>query len=207
VVNNNETIQKQEQTKTHMVNKQNATKVLSEAAMTSEERRLVMLEQAVAELQTTNVEVKTTMSEIKDIQHRDQEQMIGIQTQMERTNWKTDAAISDIKECNKAIRNVESKVSSLATLEDTNQRFDRIESMLISLGVKTTQITKSKTLTGKRKEEVLLLEEGEEEFADSQENMDTENETNKYAIRNGNEGAGDQTNTLTEPTPSTMRLK
>jgi hypothetical protein len=53
----------------------------------------------------------------------------------------------------------------------------------------------------------LLLDEGEDEFADSQENMDTENETNKYALCNGNDGTGNQTNTQTESTVTTMRLK
>jgi hypothetical protein len=207
-VNNNDLIQKQEQTQIRMFHKQNANKALSEAAMTNEERRLAILEQTVAELQTNNMEAKITMSEIKDSQHRDQEKIIGLQTQMEQTNRKTDVAISGIKDCKAAIGNIESKLSSLSTLEDTNQRFDRIESMLLSLGVKTTNTTILKTITGKRKEEALLLEEGEEEsFADSQENMDTENDTNKYALCNGNDGTGHQTNTQAESTGMKVRLR
>jgi hypothetical protein len=66
---NNESTQKQEQTNIHIAHKQQATKVLSEAAMTNEERRLAILEQAVAELQTNNMDVKTMMGEIKETQH------------------------------------------------------------------------------------------------------------------------------------------
>jgi hypothetical protein len=65
VVETNESTQKQELIKTHMAHKQHATKVLSEAAMTNEERRLAVLEHYVAELQMNNVDVKTIMSEIK----------------------------------------------------------------------------------------------------------------------------------------------
>jgi hypothetical protein len=52
-----------------MAHKQQATKVLSVAAMTNKERRLEILEQAVVELQMNNVDIKTTMGEIKEIQH------------------------------------------------------------------------------------------------------------------------------------------
>jgi predicted RNase H-like nuclease (RuvC/YqgF family) len=182
-----------------------ANKALSEATTTNEERRLILLEQAVAELQTSNLDVKTTMGEMRDTQHRDQEKIIGLQTQMEHTNRKMEAATNDIKECRAAIDNVQTKVSSLSTSEDTNRRFDRIESMLAAIGVSTTDRLTNKSITGKRKEDEFLLGDGEEEtFADNQENIDTEQETGRS---NGNDGSGNQTNSHQEVALSKTRLK
>jgi cytochrome c biogenesis protein ResB len=91
-------------------------------------------------------------------------------------------AIYDIRQCKSAIGGVEAKLAALPTAEDTKLRFDQIESMLLSLGVTPTPITTTKTITGKRKEEALLLEDGEEDaFTDSQENMETGNDTNKQS--------------------------
>jgi hypothetical protein len=48
---------------------QQATKVLSEAAMTNEEKRMIKLEKSVATLQEYNVELNQTIGEMKNNQY------------------------------------------------------------------------------------------------------------------------------------------
>jgi hypothetical protein len=204
--------QKEDQSTTHHAHKQQATKVLSEAMMTKEEIRMATLEKSVAELQNDKVELLTTIGEMKDNQHRDQTKLIGLQTQLELTNSKTDRALVSIEKCNTAIGNMETKLASLSTAEVTKQRFDRIESMLYGLlgAPATARVRTSTSLTGKRKEDVLLLEEGEEEtFADSQEIiMETVEQDIVFATSNGTDGTGNHTNRQSEEREkSNMRLK
>jgi DNA repair exonuclease SbcCD ATPase subunit len=103
---------KQDQSNVH---KQQATKVLSEAAVTTDEKRLAVLEQSVAALQETNVALMTAMSAMKDNQHRDQVKMIGLQMELEATGRKVDTTINDIRKCKSAIATVENKLASLST--------------------------------------------------------------------------------------------
>jgi CII-binding regulator of phage lambda lysogenization HflD len=154
---------KQEQTIAHHAHKQQATKVLSKAATTKEEKRLAFLEQSVASLQETNVELKTTMGEMKENQHRDQVKIIGLQTELEAVNRKADISLTDIRKCKSAIMTMETKLASLSTAEEMNNRFDRIESMLSATfnATTTSRLTNKSTVTGKRKEQVLLLENGD----------------------------------------------
>jgi hypothetical protein len=77
--------------------------------------------------------------------------------------------------------------------------------MLAAIGVSTTDRRTNKSITGNRKEDEFLLGDGEEEtFADSQENMDMEQET---GTSNGNDGSGNQTNSHQEVALSKTRLK
>jgi hypothetical protein len=92
---------------------------------------MAMLEKSVMALQETNLELTTTIGKMKEHQHRDQVRMIGFQTELMAMNRKSDAAITDIRKCKTAIHKVETKLASLSTAEETNGRFDRIESMLI----------------------------------------------------------------------------
>jgi hypothetical protein len=86
VTTTNQRSLKDDQSNTHHAHKQQATKVLSEATMTNEEKRMAMLEKLVAELQNEKVELLTTIGEMRDNQHQDQTQLLGLETQLEATN-------------------------------------------------------------------------------------------------------------------------
>jgi hypothetical protein len=154
---------------------------------------------------------------MKEHQHRDQVRMIGLQAELEATNRKSDIAITDIRKCKTAIHTVETKLASLPTAEETNSRFDRIESMLsATFNASKPRITSNNTITGKRKEQVLSIdnghekENGEEEisFMDSQGIMEIEDqEHNNDAISDQSESSDNQTNSQENNDGLKMQLK
>jgi hypothetical protein len=210
--NNEKSTPNKEQRRIHHTHKQQATKVLSEAA-TSNERRIQQLEKSLAALQEDNVDLKSTIGEMKDIQHREQAKMIGMQLQMTETNWKTEAANQDIRKCKLALHSVETKMATLSTTEETNNRFDRIESLLtgvprplISL---TLRYAGTMTVTGKRKEQARENDAGDDkDFADSRQIMEVEdNDTNKEKQEMELEGTDNHTNSPKENNTQQVQLK
>jgi hypothetical protein len=170
-----------------------------------------MLEKSVASLQEDNVELTQTIMAMKNNQYQDQVKMVPLQTELESTNRKLEIASNDIKKCKTSLGTVEERMATLSTKEDTNNRFDRIES-IISGALGAPHITRTAgtlTLTGKRKEQASEPEQGEEEdFADSQQIMETEYHEETYASENnGTEGGNDQTNSSMEGMTRHMQVK
>jgi hypothetical protein len=106
-------------------------------------------------------------------------------------------------------------MAKISTTEDTNNRFDRIESILAGLYVNQNAIrsTGTLTLTGKRKEQVINPDNEDEEdltdnFADSQEHMDAEdNSIHQKPTQQNTEGEDNHTNSPKDGANQHMRLK
>jgi hypothetical protein len=93
----------QQQVTTHHTHKQQATKVLSNAAMTNDEKRFANLENKVINLQDTNVELVSTIREMREHQYRNQNKMIARQTELEATNRKSDITINKLNNVNRPL--------------------------------------------------------------------------------------------------------
>jgi chromosome segregation ATPase len=139
------------------------------------------IEQKVATLQESNVKLLTMVGEMREIQHRDQTKIIGLQSELEEANRKHELSQQEIRKCKAEIGSVESKLALLSTKEETMERFDRIEQMLSGAVVtrKSMGITQKKLTMGKRKDKVTDIEaigasDDEDAYADSQELMDHE---------------------------------
>jgi chromosome segregation ATPase len=191
--------------------KQQATKILSDAASSNDVKRFKALEKSVAELQENNVELIATIGTMKDNQYRDQTKMIGLQTQLENANRKLEGQAKELRKCQMSIQTVETKLSTLSTADDANKRFDRIESMIAGMGGHQIHKSGEIVLTGKRKEKVADIETEQEEeqtFEDSPDIM----ETDEYGILTKiiaprNEGHGYHTNNQQENSISETWLK
>jgi hypothetical protein len=207
---NSPTKPKQDLIDTYHKRAQQATKVLSEAAMTNEEKRMLKLEQFVASLQEDNVELNQTIGEMKNIQYQDQIKLVALQSELETANRRIESTSQEVKKCNSALITVEKKLATLSTADATNSRFDRIESMLSGFLTTTpnNNNTGMITLTGKRKE---LLMEGEhtenDDIADSQQIMETEYYEHQETSSNSREGRNDHTNSSTATSTSSPPVK
>jgi predicted nucleic acid-binding Zn-ribbon protein len=110
--------------------------------------------QDITELKERNVELMSILTKMKELQHRDQKKLIGLESELETTNRKVDTGVKEIHECKAAITKVETQLVSLSRKEETSSRFDRIKAL--SMGkTHMNLLTNSKNiklLTGKRKE-------------------------------------------------------
>jgi hypothetical protein len=189
--------------------------VLLNAATTNDEKRFANLEKKVTNLQDTNVELVSTIGEMRENQSCDQTKMIALQMELEATNRKSDIATNKLKKCKSAISNVETRLASLSMKEDTNKQFDRIESLITGAfgGKEAPSNNEVGKLAGKRKEQSEQLEhEGdssEEELLAIQDGMETKDvdETNK-SNNKGSDGSDNQTNSQSvNKEQSNMQLK
>jgi hypothetical protein len=120
-----------ESTVTHHTDTQKATKILSNAAAQEEHQGQKEMANEIATLKEKNVELITMIGEMKEFQHRDQTRIIGIQSDLDNTNKRIEAATKEIRKCALAVTTVESRLALLSTKEETTNRFDRIESLLM----------------------------------------------------------------------------
>jgi hypothetical protein len=207
-------VENKEQQSVHHNHKQQATKIPSGAATFTEDKRYTALVISVAELQENNVELLATIGTMKENQHRDPTKMISLQTQLEETNRKIEGTSNELKKCRSSIQSVETRLSSLSTADNTNKRFDRIESILVgAIGNTGNQPMGTIILACKQKVKVVDMEneqdEEDENFVDSQDIMETEEQgkTTTTILTTPNEGTGYQTNSQQDNAPSEMRLK
>jgi hypothetical protein len=209
------TAKKEEPLAVHMDHKHHANKVQSETAASETFKRMDMMEQSLNTLKETNVELMQMIGEMRENQHRDQTKIIGLESEILETTRKVMMNQQELKKCKAAITSVETQPATLSTKEETSERFDQIEEMLSGVidTRKSARINKPKSLTEKRKEkaldnETVTASDDEEAFADSQQNMDTEEmEGTRMLLTNGNKGEGNQTNSHPDINSKNMRVK
>jgi predicted nucleic acid-binding Zn-ribbon protein len=106
---------------------QQANKVLSKANSSNETQTTdSTMAKDIADLKERNVELMSIISEMKDLQHRDQKKIIGLESELVNTNSKVETGVKKIRECKSAITNVETRLATLSTRAETTSRFDRI---------------------------------------------------------------------------------
>jgi hypothetical protein len=94
-----QTKSEQNQTWIHLNHTQQATKILSAAAMNTAEKMIITVEKLLASLQEDNVELAQTIGEMKNSQYQDQVKMVALQSELEANNCKLETASQDIKKC------------------------------------------------------------------------------------------------------------
>jgi chromosome segregation ATPase len=193
---------KPEPTITHHAHTQNATKVLSDAAVNEDSKRIDRMEQKVSSLQESNVELVTMVGEMRETQHREQTKIMRLQSELEEANRRATIANQELSKCKAEITTVQTKLASLSTREETTERFDRIEQMLTgTLGMQTSiGGLYKKSITGKRKDVGTVIEgrgtlEDDETYDGTQESMEPEYVVNtKTTLLLENEGSNNHTN-------------
>jgi hypothetical protein len=197
----------------HHSHTQNATKVLSEVASTESLTRIDIMEQRVASLQESNVELMSMIGEMKEIQHRDQTKIIGLQSDIEEANRKSATANQEIRKCKAAVANVETRLASLTTKEETYERLDRIEQMIAGIsGINSAMAYKHKQITGKRKDTNSEIEgkttPDEVLYTDKEDYMESEStEPNQKILLLEEESSDDHTNNRQGANTQHMRVK
>jgi hypothetical protein len=141
----------------HHAHTQQMNKVLSAAASTEDAKKILLLSTQVLELQDGMMEMTLIISKMSDNQYRDRDTIIALQSELEMVNRKAKSAREDIGKCQVALNTMEQKLSILSTKEDSNKRFDKIESLLLE---QSSCQGRRLMLTGKRKEQI--TEEDEE---------------------------------------------
>jgi hypothetical protein len=191
------TSKNQEQSIIHHAHTQQANKALSAAASTEDDKKIAHLTSQVSELQDGLMEMSTLVGKMSENQYRDRNTIIALQSELETVSKKTESARADINKCQVALTTMESKLGTLSTREESNQRFDEIKSLLVE---QTSRRGRRLLLTGKRKEQIqeedeeMGKEDEEDIFVDSSPTMDTEESAT--SVRNNQERGGDNTNSL-----------
>jgi hypothetical protein len=186
-----------DQSNTHHAHTQQANKVLSAAASTEDTTKMAFLASQVSELQDGLMEMSTLVGKLSENQYRDRNTIIALQTEVETASRKTESVRIDINKCQEALTTMECKLGTLSTREENNQRFDKIESILLG---QSSRRGRRLLLTGKRKEQIqeedeeMGREEDDETFANTF--LTRDNDDTVTSNINVQECRGDNTNSL-----------
>jgi hypothetical protein len=171
---------------------------------------VAQLASQVADLQDSLAEMTSIVGKISNTQYQNQNNIITLQSGLERVDQKTKIATKEIEKFKTAIITMESKLATLSTTEDSNKRFDKIEALLVdNPGRKRRASSRGmrKELTQTPDEDMKQQDEYDNIFQENSPHMEVEDTITTTTITIFQAGDSDQTNSSQVNTKDNMLLK
>jgi transcriptional regulator with GAF, ATPase, and Fis domain len=165
------------------------------AASTEDTKKVALLASHVSELQDSLMEMTKIVEKMSNNQYQDRITVIVLQSKLETKSQKTESAQIYINKCQVTITTIKNMLGTLSIREESNKRFDKIESLLLE---QSSHWGKILILTGKKIEQI---QEEDKAMVKEEPTMDTDTNTVTSGTVNHDSG------TFSKPVKSKTRTQ